>query len=66
MTSHKPSTRKDVLEGVGVSLEVLRRQEERKAKAKEFECLDGEDGRFTFAAAGITVMEVKQKKKRKR
>jgi hypothetical protein len=39
--------------------------EEKKKNAAEFECLDGEDGRFTFASSSITIVEAKKKKKRR-
>lgn len=57
--------RKDTLEGVGISLQARKAIEQRKKNANEFECVDGDDDKFSFASTTITMMEVKKKKKRR-
>jgi restriction endonuclease S subunit len=66
MTSQNPfkAVRKDTISGVEVSLQAKKALEEKKKKASEFECVDGEDGKFVFSGS-ITVMEAKKKKKRR-
>jgi hypothetical protein len=59
------AARRDTFEGAEMSLQVRKAQEAKKLNAKEFECLDGDDGRFNFVSSSITVMEVKKKKKRR-
>ena len=65
MAPDSKAVRKDTLEGVELSLQARKALEDKKKNAKEFECLDGDDGRFTFASSSITVIETKKKKKRR-
>lgn len=62
--SYAKQVRKDTLEGVELSSQARKALEDKKKNAAEFECVDGEDGRFSFASS-ITIVEAKRKKKRR-
>jgi hypothetical protein len=51
----KTTARKDTFEGAELSTQVKRAMEEKKKNAKEFECIDGDDGRFSFSAVTVVV-----------
>ena len=58
--------RKDTFEGAEISIQAKKALEEKKKNAQEFECIDGDDDRFNFASSGITLIEVKAPKKKRR
>ncbi len=63
-TQFAKAARKDTLEGVELSYQARKALEDKKKNAAEFECVDGDDGKFGFGAS-ITIMEAKKKKKRR-
>ena len=49
------TVRKDNFEGAELSLQARKAMEDKKKNAKEFECIDGDDGRFSFSAVTVVV-----------